>query len=70
MLNFIPLHVTVSLWTTYTLSMELQRAVEDEHHFVRVLFQMCSVPSQGESNAIQFFEHFPPALNFQAALER
>lgn len=54
----------------YTLSTELWRTVEDEHHLVSTLFQMYSVPSQGKSNAKQFFGHFPPALDFQAALER
>lgn len=69
MLNFIPLFVIMSLWTTYTLSIEPQRAVEVEDCFVSTLFQMYSLPAQGESSAIQFFGHLPPALDFQAALE-
>lgn len=59
----------MSLWTTYTLSIEPQRAVEDEDHFVSTLFQMYSLPAKGESSAVQFFGHLPPALDFQAALE-
>lgn len=68
-LNFIPLFIIVSLWTTYTLSIEPQRAVEDEDRFVSTLFQMYSLHAQGESNVIQFFGHLPPALDFQSTLE-
>lgn len=37
MLNFIPLFVILSLWTTYTLSIEPQKAVGDEDFHERII---------------------------------
>lgn len=44
MLNFTPVFILMSLWTTYTLSTEPQKAVGDEDCFVSALFQMSSLP--------------------------
>lgn len=55
MLNFTPVFITMSLWTTYTLSIEPQKAVGDEDCFVSTLFQMSSLPG-----AVS--EHFSTAL--------
>lgn len=66
MLNFIPLFVITSLWTSYTLPIEPRRAVEDEDGFVSTLFQMSSPPARGESRAARLLGHLPPALGFQA----